>query len=77
MDSLLDNIYVLDAVLPFAAGLLFCGWLLWDLRKENRKAEARKQAALAAAASFGAPAPRMRRRHRSRHRPWLPLCPPQ
>jgi quercetin dioxygenase-like cupin family protein len=60
MDSLLDNIYVLDAVLPFAAGLLFCGWLLWDLRKENRKAEARKQAALAAAASFGAPAPRMR-----------------
>jgi quercetin dioxygenase-like cupin family protein len=49
-----------DTLLTFGAGMLFCGWMLWDLRKENKKAEARKQAALAAAASFGPPAPPLR-----------------
>ena len=49
-----------DTLLTFGAGMLFCGWMLWDLRKENKKAEARKQAALAAAASFGPPAPLLR-----------------
>ncbi len=36
-----------DTLLTFGAGLAFCGWMLWDLRKENKAAEARK-AALAA-----------------------------
>ncbi len=49
-----------DTLLTFGAGMLFCGWMLWDLRKENKKAEARKQAALAAAARFGPPAPPLR-----------------
>lgn len=49
-----------DTLLTFGAGMLFCGWMLWDLRKENKKAAARKQAALAAAASFGPPAPLLR-----------------
>lgn len=49
-----------DTFLTFGAAMLFCGWMLWDLRKENKKAEARKQAALAAASSFGPPAPPMR-----------------
>jgi len=39
--------YALDTLLWLGAGLAFCGWMLWDLRKENKAAEARK-AALAA-----------------------------
>jgi quercetin dioxygenase-like cupin family protein len=36
-----------DTLATFGAGMLFCGWMYWDLRKENKAAEARK-AALAA-----------------------------
>lgn len=36
-----------DTLLTFGAGVAFCGWMLWDLRKENKLAAAR-QAALAA-----------------------------
>ncbi|MFY7950269.1 MAG: cupin domain-containing protein [Gemmatimonas sp.] len=61
-----------DTLLTFGAGVLFCGWMLWDLRKENKKAEARKQAALAAAASFGPPAPPIR----VATAPRLPSAPP-
>lgn len=43
-----------DTLLTFGAGLAFCGWMLWDLRKENKAAEARK-AALAAAAATAPP----------------------
>ena len=36
-----------DTLATFGAGMLFCGWMYWDLRKENKAAAARK-AALAA-----------------------------
>lgn len=47
MDKFLHPMFLFDAILPFGAGFLFCCWMLWDLRKENKLAEARK-AALAA-----------------------------
>ncbi|GAB1343621.1 cupin domain-containing protein [Gemmatimonas sp.] len=47
MEKFLHPMFLFDALLPMGAGLLFCCWMLWDLRKENKAAEARK-AALAA-----------------------------
>lgn len=47
MEKFLHPMFLFDALLPMGAGLLFCLWMLWDLRKENKAAEARK-AALAA-----------------------------
>lgn len=47
MEKFMHPMFLFDAILPFGAGLLFCCWMLWDLRKENKLAEARK-AALAA-----------------------------
>ena len=47
MEKFLHPMFVFDVLLPMGAGLGFCFWMLWDLRKENKAAEARK-AALAA-----------------------------
>lgn len=47
MEKFLHPMFLFDALLPFGAGMLFCIWQLWELRKENAKAAAAK-AALAA-----------------------------
>lgn len=44
MEKFLHPMFLFDALLPMGAGLLFCAWMLWDLRKENKAAEARKAA---------------------------------
>ena len=40
-----------DTVLTFVASMAFCGWMLWDLRKENKLAAAKKAALQRARAS--------------------------
>lgn len=47
-----------DTLVTFGAGAAFCGWMLWDLHKENKAAAARKAAltALQAATSRASPA---------------------
>lgn len=52
MEKFLHPMFVFDVLLPMGAGMAFCFWMLWDLRKENKAAEARK-AALAALQSHG------------------------
>ena len=47
MEKFLHPMFLFDVLLPMGAGMAFCLWMLWDLRKENRAAAAR-QAALAA-----------------------------
>lgn len=44
MEKFLHPMFLFDALLPMGAGLLFCAWMLWDLRKENKAAAARKAA---------------------------------
>jgi quercetin dioxygenase-like cupin family protein len=55
VEKFLHPMFLFDALLPLGAGFLFCCWMLWDLRKENKLAEARK-AALAAALANSPPA---------------------
>jgi quercetin dioxygenase-like cupin family protein len=55
VEKFLHPMFLFDALLPLGAGFLFCCWMLWDLRKENKLAEARK-AALAAALANRPPA---------------------
>jgi quercetin dioxygenase-like cupin family protein len=68
MEKFLHPMFVFDVLLPMGAGMAFCFWMLWDLRKENKAAEARKaalaalqtqtaaaRATAAASATWGAP----------------------
>jgi quercetin dioxygenase-like cupin family protein len=41
VDKFLHPMFLFDAMLPFGAGIAFCLWQLWELRKENRLAAAR------------------------------------
>jgi len=41
VEKFLHPMFLFDAILPFGAGLLFCIWMLWDLRRENQKAAQR------------------------------------
>ena len=54
MEKYLHPMFLFDALLPLGAGFLFCCWMLWDLRKENKLAEARKAALAALSASSSA-----------------------
>lgn len=56
MEKFLHPMFLFDAILPFGAGMLFCLWQLWELKKENAKAAAAK-AALAATQGSTLPAP--------------------
>jgi quercetin dioxygenase-like cupin family protein len=58
MEKFLHPMFLFDAILPFGAGMLFCLWQLWELKKENAKAAAAK-AALAATqgSTLAAPSP--------------------
>jgi|APMI01.1.fsa_nt_gi quercetin dioxygenase-like cupin family protein len=38
MQHYLHPMFLFDAMLPFGAGMLFCIWQLWELKKENAKA---------------------------------------
>lgn len=40
MEQFLHPMFLFDALLPFGAGMLFCLWQLWELKKENAKAAA-------------------------------------
>ncbi len=53
MEKFLHPMFLFDALLPFGAGMLFCLWQLWELKKENAKAAAK--AALLPPASAVAP----------------------
>jgi quercetin dioxygenase-like cupin family protein len=44
VEKFLNPMFLFDAVFPFFAAFVFCCWMLWDLRKENKAAEARKAA---------------------------------
>ena len=46
MEKFLDPMFLFDTVFVFGAAVLFCLYALWDLRKENRLAEARKSSLL-------------------------------
>ena len=46
MEKFLDPMFLFDTVFVFGAAVLFCLYALWDLRKENRLAEARKSSPL-------------------------------
>ena len=46
MEKFLDPMFLFDTVFVFGAAVLFCLYVLWDLRKENRLAEARKSSLL-------------------------------
>ena len=46
MEKFLDPMFRFDTVFVFGAAVLFCLYALWDLRKENRLAEARKSSPL-------------------------------
>lgn len=52
MEKFLHPMFLFDALLPFGAGMLFCLWQLWELKKENAKAAAAKAAQAAARASM-------------------------
>jgi quercetin dioxygenase-like cupin family protein len=45
MQSFLNPMFLFDTVFVFGAAVLFCLYALWDLLKENRRAEAQKSAA--------------------------------
>ncbi len=52
MDAYTHPMFLFEFVVSFGGAFLFLGMMLWDLRKENRKAEeAKRQAAAAAAAA--------------------------
>lgn len=53
MEKFLHPMFVFDVLLPMGAGMAFCLWMLWDLRKENKAAEARKAALAALQAQSG------------------------
>ncbi len=36
--------FILDVIFPFGVAIICCLWLLWDLRRENRRAAARQLA---------------------------------
>lgn len=46
MEKFLDPMFLFDTMFVFGAAVLFCLYALWDLRKENRLAEARKSSLL-------------------------------
>ncbi len=57
MESLLNPMFLFDTVFVFGAAVLFCLYALWDLRKENRLAEARTASLSPAAAEVPLPSP--------------------
>ncbi len=46
MEKFLNPMFLFDTLFVFGFGILFCLYALWDLRKENRLAEARKASLL-------------------------------
>ncbi|WP_353267127.1 cupin domain-containing protein [Gemmatimonas sp.] len=55
MEPSLRSSFPYDTVLTFGAAMAFCGWMLWDLRKENKLAAAKKAALQRARASAPPP----------------------
>ncbi|WP_396203529.1 hypothetical protein [Gemmatimonas sp.] len=47
METFLNPTFLFGILEPMGAALVFCAWMLWDLRRENKAAAAR-QAAVAA-----------------------------
>jgi quercetin dioxygenase-like cupin family protein len=51
METFLHPMFLFSVPLPLVAGMLFCFWMLWDLKQENAKAAAGTAASGTAAAA--------------------------